>query len=164
MEYADEEGVVPRGYVLARSSTSTSLQVCLHFNMYMSLIFLVLESIMLSNKLQHYELDVFGQVLAPLAFGVWCASEFFRLWFGFTGNLQEKLPQMSVFLLLSLFPQLPCLLYLMQLQDLQLPMEKILGGIMFAFTGFELIIGYHAMQALVKKQTVTYSRLIEHEE
>ncbi|GBG28061.1 Transmembrane protein 17 [Hondaea fermentalgiana] len=159
-DWDEEESPVPRGFVHTRSSTSAALQVCLQFNVYMSAIFLVLQSLALTEKLRTFELDVFGKVLAPLTFGVWCASEVFRLWFGFTGNLQEKLPQMSVFLLLSLFPQLPCLLYLMNLQDLQFPVERILGGFMFTFTGVELVMGYHAMQALVKKQTTSYSRLV----
>lgn len=160
---ADEESkVLPRGYAQTESSTSWVLQLCLEYNACMSLLFLVVESAVLSEKLTRFELDVFGQVLAPLTFGVWAASEVFRLWFGYTGNLQEKLPQMSVFFLLSLFPQLPCLLYLMRLQDLQLPFERAMGGMLFAIVCVELVASWRAVRCLIRKQTRSYARLIDY--
>ena len=57
---------LPRGYAQVESSASHALQVVLHFNLYVSVVVIVLESVILANKLMTYELDVFGQVLAPL--------------------------------------------------------------------------------------------------
>mmetsp|Transcript_19780 Transcript_19780/g.32501 ORF Transcript_19780/g.32501 Transcript_19780/m.32501 type:complete len:177 (+) Transcript_19780:402-932(+) len=161
---SDLGGNVPRGYVQAESSTSQSLQVCLHYNLVLSTVFFVLECYVISYKLGTYELEVFGQVLTPLTFSVWASSEGFRLWFGYTGNLQEKLPQLSVFMLLSLFPQLPCLIYLLHLQELQLPFERAMSASLVVFVCFELLIGYMTIKSLVKKQTQSYFQLLVEEE
>lgn len=155
---------LPRGYAQVESSSCRELQVVLHFNLYLSVIFIVLESVLLANKLQTYELDVFGQVLAPLCFGVWAAAELIRLYFGYSGNLQEKLPQIAVFFLLSIFPQLPCLVYVMHLQSLQLPMESVLGWSVFILTLVELGLSYGAVRKLVVKQTSSYARLVDIDE
>jgi len=162
-EGLDDERPAPRGFAQKESSASTTLQMLLHYNVFASALFLVVEGVILSSKLSRFELGVFGQVLTPLCFGMWFAVEVFRLWFGTLGNLQEKLPQLSVFFLLSVFPQLPCLLYLMHLQEGKLPMEQSFGSVLFVMVGVELFFAYMTIQNLVLKQTSTYSRLLDEE-
>jgi hypothetical protein len=92
---------------------------------------------------------------------VWAATELIRLWIGHTGNLREQLPQMSVFVMISIFPQVPCLLYLTQLQLMQLPIENALGGLLLALVVAEIFVGFSAARRLMGKQRQSYVRLVE---
>jgi hypothetical protein len=52
----------------------------------------------------------------------------------------------------------------MHLQDLLLPGERVLGWSVFAFTAAEILLAYNAISKLVKKQTVSYSRLVNQDD
>jgi len=143
------------------SASHKKLQVCLFFNLYAAVAFFVLEVYVLQYKLRTYEMGIFSSVLSPMTFSVWALSEIFRLWFGYVGNLQEKLPQLSVFALLSFFPQLPCLVYLTYLQEIGLPFEAVMGTCLIIITCAELSFSYFSLQGFVQKQTQTYFRLMD---
>jgi hypothetical protein len=53
----------------------------------------------------------FQQFVVPSAFGLWLFAEPFRLYCGYVGNLNEKVPQMSAFILISIFTQFPAIGY-----------------------------------------------------
>ncbi len=161
MQAREKRQVVPRGYAQSESLTSMQLQLLLQLNAVLSLIAVVVEVPVLYHKLTVYELDVFGRVMAPLCFGLWGTTELIRLWIGQTGNLREQLPQMSVFVMISIFPQLPCLLYLTQLQFMQMPMESALGGLLLAILIAEIVVGLGAARKLMGKQRQSYVRLVE---
>lgn len=89
--------------------------------------------------------------MLPFVLALWCIVEVQRLWFGYMGNLQEKvgasargcrrrrcpplsaqIPQLLFFLLLSVLPQVPFVLYLTWLQRGATPFERA-AGIPLAF-------------------------------
>ena len=48
----------------------------------------------------------------PFAYGIFTLFEGARLYFGYTGNAEENVPQLSAFVIGTCFPQLPLLVYL----------------------------------------------------
>ena len=152
---------LPRSFEQIESSSSQALQTLIYFNIFLSLIFLVIESIAISHKINNYELDFFDRTLGPLTFAVWSVTETFRLYYGYSGNIREILPTYLVFLVFSVFPQLPCLIFIMQFQSLRLPVENVLGYVVFSFTIIELLLSYQATKYLLQKQVSDYITLID---
>lgn len=114
--------------------------------------------------MQHFEADTFRLVLTPLTFIVWASAEFVRLWFGNSGNLQQKVPQLLAFLLVSVFPQAPCLIYLMSSQGVLLPLDTITAATMLLFVFLEVTFGYRLLRTLVAKQTASFVRLVQEQD
>ena len=112
-------------------------------------------------KLQTYWLEDFMIVLIPLCFGIWFLTEWSRLWFGYYGNLHEKVPQLCAFLLLTFFPQIPCTVFLAFLQSRHMPVEKPLNYVMLAFEFVEIGISYCAVKVFIQKQTASFFRLCQ---
>ena len=72
----------------------------------------------LLNKLHNYKFQ--NSILTILTlpiFSLWCCIEIVRIGLGYIGNLLEKVPMISAFLLLTIFPQLVAILFLTFLQD-----------------------------------------------
>ncbi len=72
----------------------------------------------LLNKLQNYKFQnsILFILTLPI-FSLWCCIEIVRIGLGYIGNLLEKVPMISAFLLLTIFPQLVAILFLTFLQD-----------------------------------------------
>jgi len=113
------------------------------------------------TRLKTYWLEDFMIVLIPLCFGIWFLTEWSRLWFGYYGNLHEKVPQLCAFLLLTFFPQIPCTIFLAFLQSRHMPVEKPLNYVMLAFEVIEIGISYHAVKVFIRKQTASFFRLCQ---
>ena len=72
-------------------------------------------------------------------FSAWIATEIIRLYSGYSGNIQEKVPRLVIFFLLSIFPALPMLLvYFFALQPFVRP----------------VIIGSNIVMLVRKKQPI----------
>jgi transmembrane protein 17 len=95
---------------------------------------------------------------------VFLVCEPLRLRFGYLGNLQESIPDLAGFLLLSAFPQLPITIYYIVFQPISilgfsLPMDialnvvyavLILFQIVFACFGARQIVASHAAQFMLR--------------
>jgi len=138
--------------------SSLSLQRCLFFNALFSLFFAVIIGSCSVQKLLYYNKRVSISTLC-----IWAAIEPARLYYGFSGNLRERVPELSTYLLISLFPQLPFILYLAYVQPVQFPSDPILGSFMLVFLLLELAIGVHAVFVQIKSQTAQFMRLCEDE-
>ena len=88
----------------------------LRLNAYVSFVYFIMQAIVLRYKLRTYVVDTFQEVLMPLTFVIWSLAEIFRLNFGYTGNLKERIPQLCAFFLVTIFPQLPCQFYMVNFQ------------------------------------------------
>ena len=95
----------------------------------------------------------------PFACIIWVVTEISRIWFGFDGNLKEKVPQVSAFVLFTFFPQIPCVLYLSFGQDILFPIEPPLGFIGLVFLVLELWMARNALYTLIDRQTAGFLRL-----
>jgi transmembrane protein 17 len=96
---------------------------------------------------------------------VFLICEPLRLRFGYLGNLQESIPDLAGFLLLSAFPQLPITIYYIVFQPISilgfsLPMDialnvvyavLIVGQIIFALFASRQIVASHAAQFMLRQ-------------
>ena len=105
--------------------------------------------------------------MIPFAFCIWSLFEVFRLYFGFVGNAEEKVPQLSAFVLSTLFPQIFLLFYLgygMRAEAPQFSFEGPLSNLLLLFCIAELAVSYKALQQLISRQTASFFRLVQDED
>ena len=97
------------------------------------------------------------QFLVPILSGVWTLIEFLRLYLGLTGNLNERVPAMAAFLLLTV-----CQLLLMFVLGLvaadRMPMDVIGAIPQIVFLIVELVIGFSTVSFLMQKQKAEFFR------
>ena len=152
---------VARGFQQSENFSSLWMQVLNTYNVYFSALYSVIMITCIVYKLKTYWLEDFMIVLIPLCFGIWFLTEWSRLWFGYYGNLHEKVPQLCAFLLLTFFPQIPCTVFLAFLQSRHMPVEKPLNYVMLAFEFVEIGISYCAVKVFIQKQTASFFRLCQ---
>ena len=152
---------VARGFQQSENFSSLWMQVLNTYNVYFSALYSVIMITCIVYKLKTYWLEDFMIVLIPLCFGIWFLTEWSRLWFGYYGNLHEKVPQLCAFLLLTFFPQIPCTIFLAFLQSRHMPVEKPLNYVMLAFEVIEIGISYCAVKVFIQKQTASFFRLCQ---
>lgn len=71
--------------------------------------------------------------LPLVVFIFWVFMEPIRLYFGFKGNLREMVPDLSTFLLMVVFPQIPLIVYMSFLQPLLFTADIVVGSLMLIF-------------------------------
>jgi len=140
--------------------SSVALQQCFYYNALMAAVYLVFAiiNILDKNDLQ-YDSELNAALVVPMTV-FWALAEMCRLYCGFVGNLNERVPETSAFLLITVFPQLPALIYLTFLQEHTYPMDTICGTLMLLVTSLELFIGAAAFQNLIRRQTAQFYRLV----
>jgi transmembrane protein 17 len=144
-------------------TSSLSLQILLYFNALSSAIYAIFSaslSVYKSNNLLSTNMGI-GRYIAPFALVMWLITELPRLWFGYTGNLREKVPQLSAFQLLTIFPSLPAVVYLALLQPVRFPIETSLGLTIIFFEILELVVSYRALRRQIAIQTASFFRLVQ---
>mmetsp|Transcript_14329 Transcript_14329/g.24267 ORF Transcript_14329/g.24267 Transcript_14329/m.24267 type:complete len:316 (+) Transcript_14329:559-1506(+) len=83
---------------------------------------------------------------------LWLAFEPLRILLGYSGNLQEKVPFLAVFMLITAFPQLPITAYFAISQKDVVAFDKALGTVSFVILVAELVASVYAMRQIVKSQ------------
>ena len=91
-------------------------------------------------------------------------TEMFRLYYGYSGNLTEQVSHMSNFLLLTIFPQMLLILFLLMMQEKPYPWETVGAWIMLAFLVAELIVGHKQHKYLIRRATSQFLRLCQVDE
>eukprot|EP00616_Rhizochromulina_sp_CCMP1243_P013708 CAMPEP_0118964310 /NCGR_PEP_ID=MMETSP1173-20130426/2036_1 /TAXON_ID=1034831 /ORGANISM="Rhizochromulina marina cf, Strain CCMP1243" /LENGTH=178 /DNA_ID=CAMNT_0006912751 /DNA_START=31 /DNA_END=567 /DNA_ORIENTATION=- len=139
---------------------SVPLQICLFYNMFLSLLFFVMEACLLAYKLQEFEFvsQLYRAFVIPCFF-FWSLAEPTRLFYGYSGNLTEQVPHSSAFFLITVFPQVPGVLFLTFAQEHSYPIERILGSIVLIFLFAEIYFGSSALRRLMAKQMSHFYRL-----
>ncbi|GAB0196728.1 transmembrane protein 17B-like [Grus japonensis] len=128
---------------------SLPLQMMLYFNVYYFPVWCLAEGMMLQLKFhllpRHY------QFLLVAAFLILSLAEGSRLYLGYVGNLQEKVPELAGFLLLSCLIQLPLLLFLlMDSHVIHLPLEMAMHSLSLAFLLAEIAAAFLALKTMTK--------------
>ena len=144
--------------------SSWTLQALLRLNAYYSFVYFIMQVVVLRYKLRTCVVDTFQEVLMPLTFVIWSLAEIFRLNFGYTGNLKERIPQLCAFFLVTIFPQLPCQFYLVNFQGVQLPWDTVTSAIHLTFCISELALSYFAIRLFANKQGANFFRLLQEDE
>ncbi|XP_074700375.1 transmembrane protein 17B-like isoform X4 [Strix aluco] len=120
---------------------SLPLQMMLYFNVYYFPVWCLAEGIMLQLKF-----------LLVAAFLILSVAEGSRLYLGYVGNLQEKVPELAGFLLLSFLIQLPLLLFLLtDSRVILLPLELALHSLLLAFLVAEMAAAFLALKTMSKQ-------------
>jgi transmembrane protein 17 len=80
-----------------------------------------------------------------------------RLYLGYIGNLQEKVPELAGFWLLTLVIQFPLLLFLLlNSATIVLPLERGVHTPMLVFLVVEILVGYWAIRTMVHAQAAKF--------
>ncbi|XP_075302313.1 transmembrane protein 17 isoform X2 [Opisthocomus hoazin] len=144
--------------------SSLPLQMSLYFNVYFfpfwwlsTVVTLHLKYPVLSDYYKFILVTV--MILASLI-------EVIRLYLGYMGNLQEKVPELAGFWLLTLLLQLPIILFLLFNEGLKIqPLERAVHIVFALFLAFQVIAAFFTLKRMVNKLAVHFrlnNRLEEH--
>ena len=144
-------------------ASSLPLQMLLYFNIQFSIFWgLIILALMVVQE-SYFQVNTAYRVLSPLLLSVWFMIEPLRLFFGYVGNLQEKVPQLTGFWLFTLIPQLPITFFFIVAlplrvngQSIQLPFQRAGSIILMCFVFAEAIVGYFALKRMVKSQVLKF--------
>ncbi|KFP91105.1 Transmembrane protein 17, partial [Apaloderma vittatum] len=139
--------------------SSLPLQMSLYFNVYFfpfwwlsTVVLLYLKYPVLSDYYKFILVTI--MILASLI-------EVIRLYLGYMGNLQEKVPELAGFWLLSLLLQLPIILFMLFNESLKnQPLERAVHVIFALFLTFQVVAAFVTLKRMVNK-LATHFRLIE---
>ncbi|XP_045150147.1 transmembrane protein 17 [Echinops telfairi] len=130
--------------------SSLVLQVSLYFNTYFFPFWWVSSIMMLYMKYSFLP-DYYKFIVVTIIILV-TLVEVIRLYLGYMGNLQEKVPELAGFWLLSLLLQLPLILFLLFNGGLKsLPMEKAIHMIYTLFLTFQVVAAFLALKRMVNQ-------------
>ncbi|XP_005142843.2 transmembrane protein 17B-like [Melopsittacus undulatus] len=129
---------------------SLPLQMMLYFNACYFPVWCLAEGMML--QLKYHLLPGYYQFLLVTTFLILLLVEGSRLYLGYMGNLQEKVPELAGFLLLSFLIQLPLLLFLLtDSKVLCLPLELAVHSLLLAFLLAEIVTAFLVLRTMSKQ-------------
>nr|XP_056715013.1 transmembrane protein 17B-like [Euleptes europaea] len=135
--------------------SSLPLQMMLYFNVFYFPFWCVSEGLML--ELKYNLLPTYYQILLIGAYLMIILMEGLRLYLGYIGNLQEKVPELAGFLLLSFLIELPVLLFLLTDKDtIRLPLEIATHLILLLFLTSEIAAGFFALKGMSKQLAMQF--------
>jgi len=161
----DEEQEASGEFAITNTEIASSLplQMLLYFNVQYSIFWGLMTLALMVFKESYLEVNTAYRVLSPLLLSIWFMVEPLRLYFGYVGNLQEKVPQLTGFWLFTLIPQLPITFFFIVALPLrvngtsiQLPFERAGSIILMCFVFTEAIVGYWALRRMVKSQVLKF--------
>lgn len=153
------------GAEIVEIKSSLSLQVLMYYQGFYSLLYCTVSGGCLLNKTYNYEYrNAILELLTLPIFLLWAVTEVARVSLGYVGNIQENVPMISAFLLLTVFPQLVAVAFFSFLQDPAFPFDSAAGCIMLVFLLLELVIGKRTLNALITTQTAHFKRLCQQQE
>ncbi|NWX22606.1 TMM17 protein, partial [Aegotheles bennettii] len=139
--------------------SSLPLQMSLYFNVYFFPCWWLSTVVML--YLKYPDLSDYYKFILVTVMILASLIEVIRLYLGYMGNLQEKVPELAGFWLLSLLLQLPVILFLLFNEGLKIqPLERAVHTIFTAFLTSQVIAAFFALKRMVNK-LATHFRLNE---
>jgi transmembrane protein 17 len=145
---------VPDSVITKKPSLSSlGLQMSLYYNSFLSVIFIIIMGTCTVQKAALYK-----RYVPVVAVGLYLVVEPYRLYFGFSGNLREKVPDLATYLLMTVFPQVPIVIYLGYLQSVTYPVDAIMGTLVLIFLIVQFYCGVKTMQRLIRMQTSQFLR------
>lgn len=141
-------------------ASSYPLQMLLYFNLYYSIVWVAGQIAIFDWKVNRGLED---PTFTAIVIAVWVITEPFRLSFGWAGNLQEKVPQLTAFFLLTIVPQIAIMLYMVAASRNVQVYEYTTSGIMLLFLLPEVFFSYYTTRTLVQIQTQRFYLQITNE-
>jgi hypothetical protein len=105
-------------------------------------------------RLNTMELDTMSYVVIAVLI-IHIPMEYFRMSFGFQGNINETFPELIAFLIFTFCFSLP-LSVVPIIQPVHVPHERSTCAIMIAFTASELIVGFFVMCQFMRTQSAAF--------
>ncbi|XP_048370969.1 transmembrane protein 17B-like [Sphaerodactylus townsendi] len=135
--------------------SSLPLQMMLYFNIFYFPFWCLSEGLML--ELKYNLLTTYYQVLLTGAYLMIILMEVLRLYLGYIGNLQEKIPELAGFLLLSFLIELPVLLFLLTDKGtIRLPLETAVHLILLLFLTSEIAVAFFALKGMTRQLAMRF--------
>lgn len=132
-----------------RVLSSLSLQMSLYFNMWFFPFWWISEIVMLNLKYSALP-DYYKFILVTILIVMTCI-EAIRLYLGYAGNLQEKVPELAGFWLLSILLQLPMILFQLFNEAILIqPLERGIHIVLSIFILTQALTGFIALRDLVR--------------
>ncbi|NWS39656.1 TMM17 protein, partial [Probosciger aterrimus] len=139
--------------------SSLPLQMSLYFNVYFFPFWWL--SIVVMLHLKYPDLSDYYKFILVTIMILTSLIEVIRLYLGYMGNLQEKVPELAGFWLLTLLLQLPTILFLLFNEGLKIqPLERAVNSIFAVFLTFQVIAAFVTLKRMVNK-LATHFRLKE---
>nr|XP_056712786.1 transmembrane protein 17 [Euleptes europaea] len=130
--------------------SSLPLQMSLFFNLCFFPFWWVSSVIMLQLKYPVLP-DYYKFILVTIMIII-SLIEIIRLYLGYMGNLQEKVPELAGFWLLSLFLQLPLILFLLFNEGLKIqPLERAVHIVFLVFLLFQVAAAFLTLKKMVNQ-------------
>ncbi|XP_077971511.1 transmembrane protein 17-like [Styela clava] len=134
--------------------TNLPLQMTMYFNVYLFPFWFTTYCVMLGVKYSYLG-GTFKVILIAMLI-LYTLIEIARLYLGYIGNLQEKVPELAGFLLLSA-PQIVLILILLAHPDvILLPMEGVMHTILLLMIVIELLSGLSTLSAMTRQQATKF--------
>ncbi|XP_069089151.1 transmembrane protein 17 isoform X1 [Pleurodeles waltl] len=128
--------------------SSLPLQMSLYFNAFYFPFWWLCDVVILQLKYSILP-DYYKFILVTVLILV-SLIEAIRLYLGYTGNLQEKVPELAGFWLLSLLLQLPLVLFLLLNEGLEpQPLERATNIVFALFLLFQVVSGFITLKHMV---------------
>ncbi|MBN3307382.1 transmembrane protein 17B [Amia ocellicauda] len=129
--------------------SSLPLQMSLFFNMWFFPLWWVCEVVMLHLKYPVLP-DYYKFILITILI-IMTLIEAIRLYLGYTGNLQEKVPELAGFWLLSLLLQFPLILFQLFNEAILIqPLERGAHIVLSLFILTQVLSGFIALRSMVR--------------
>ncbi|XP_060539635.1 transmembrane protein 17B-like [Pantherophis guttatus] len=141
-----EQGQAHNGHTVL---SSLPLQMLLYFNVFFLPFWCLSEAVMLELKFSL--LPLYYQCLLVAAYLTIVGVESARLFLGYVGNLQEKVPELAGFVLLSFVIEMPVLLFILtDHQVIRMPLEMAVHGVLLCFLTSEIVAASFALKDMAK--------------
>ncbi|EGF80503.1 hypothetical protein BATDEDRAFT_88744 [Batrachochytrium dendrobatidis JAM81] len=106
-----------------------------------------------------FNLGAWSKFQGLFLLGAFVVIEPIRLWLGYSGNLKERVPDLSGCFVFSIFPQLLICLYFMLLQPIMgngvtMPFDYALNLVYILMIAAEIVYGYMAAKDIVQNHTM----------
>ena len=150
----------------ARIASSLLLQIAIYYNGIVSLVFFVVELSCVLRKMQYVPRTAQSHVYIAFSFTMWSIGEALRLPFAYHGNASESVPSLAAALLVSGFPIIPALAFILFGQQGNVfPFEFVGGSIVLGLNLFEIPLIWSALRKQAKIQKARFVRLtLDHED
>mmetsp|Transcript_13481 Transcript_13481/g.34594 ORF Transcript_13481/g.34594 Transcript_13481/m.34594 type:complete len:171 (+) Transcript_13481:244-756(+) len=139
-----------------RICSSLLLQQLVYYNVYYSMAWFLCKAILICRRYT-YGLSVNDpDKVRTVMMAFFIPAEPIRLLCGFAGNLQENVPLVAFFLVLTIFPASPICLYLLFGQKWKTPIDTAIQVVMTCFLFTEMIVGVYAIVKMVIAQKMQF--------
>ncbi|XP_022109494.1 transmembrane protein 17B-like [Acanthaster planci] len=131
------------------------LQMALYFNVFFFPFWLVCSIVLL--ELKFYHLDEIFRFVCVTIYVVMGGTEIMRLYLGYLGNLQERVPELAGSWLLTLILQFPLIIFLLAVERaMPVPVERAVHLVQLTFIVLELVFGFLALRVMTQHQIMKF--------